>query len=106
MHSGIDIAAPENTVIYSVLTCTVVSTSFKGAGGYTIVTESGEYTISYCHVSPNFLVTSGQKIEYGTQIGNVGPKNVYGIPNNPYKDSKRKSNKWCYHRNPSSPYYS
>ena len=29
----------------------------------------------------------GQFIDKGVQIGNVGPKNVYGVPNNPYKDS-------------------
>jgi len=56
IHSGIDIAAPENTAIYSVLPCQVISTSFKGAGGCTIVTKSNEFTISYCHVSPNFIV--------------------------------------------------
>ena len=41
----------------------------------------------YCHVSPNFLVYSGQNVNQGDLIANVGPKNVYGINNNPYKDS-------------------
>ena len=87
MHSGIDIPAQEGSFIYAVLSCKVISTSFRGAGGYTIVTESGEYQISYCHVSPNFVVFPGQVVEQGHQIGTVGPKNVYGAPNNPYKDS-------------------
>ena len=56
VHSGIDIPAPSGTTIYSILSCKIISTSFKGAGGYTIVTESNEYTISYCHVSPEFIV--------------------------------------------------
>ena len=87
VHSGIDIAASEGTPIYSVLSCKVISTGFKGAGGYTIITESNEYKVSYCHVSPNFIVSPGDIIEIGEQIGNVGPKNVYTVPNNPYKDS-------------------
>ena len=41
----------------------------------------------YCHVSPTLLVYVGQFVYAGTQIAMVGPKNVYGIYNNPYKDS-------------------
>ncbi len=56
--------------------------------GYTITYINGDLRISYCHCSPNFLVTNGQKVSKGQVIGQVGPKNVYDIPNNPYKDSK------------------
>ena len=38
-------------------------------------------------MSPLFLVSKGEYILKGTHIANVGPKNVYGVPNNPYKDS-------------------
>ena len=69
----------------------VTYTGFSGAGGYTITIKSGEYTISYCHVSPIFLVSVGDNILQGHIISEIGPKNVYGVPNNPYKDSKRQS---------------
>ena len=45
------------------------------------------YKISYCHVSPIIYVKLHDKVIKGEMIGSVGPKNVYGINNNPYKDS-------------------
>ncbi len=87
VHSGIDIAAPQNTVIYSVTSGEVIFTGFQGANGCTITVKSNNLNISYSHVSPTFLVFVGQTINIGEKIGNVGPKNIFGIPNNPYKDS-------------------
>lgn len=55
--------------------------------GYTITLKNDTYTASYCHVSPEFKVYLGQKVKKGNVIGNVGPKNVYGVSGNPYKDS-------------------
>lgn len=55
--------------------------------GYTLKIENGNFTYTYSHISPNFLVFVGQNISQGQIIAKVGPKNVYGIPNNPYKDS-------------------
>lgn len=54
--------------------------------GFTITVVNENYSASYCHVSPNFLVHVGQIVKKGEIIGNVGPKNVYGIIGNPYKD--------------------
>ena len=85
-HSGIDIAAPEGTYIYSVLSGKVSFVGFKGAGGCTVIIDSGSFSISYCHVSSNYLVNIGDIIYAGNIIANVGPKNIYNIPNNPYKD--------------------
>lgn len=87
-HSGIDIAATENSNIFSVTTGKVIFSGFKGAGGCTIIVESNNFNISYCHVSPNFIVSIGQIVNTGQHIANVGPKNVYNIINNPYKDTK------------------
>lgn len=56
-------------------------------GGYTIVVKNNNIAVSYCHVSPNFVVSKGQNVSAGNIISNVGPKNVYNIINNPYKDS-------------------
>ena len=66
----------------------VTRTSWGGAGGYTITIESGEYSFSYCHSAPNFIVKVGDEVRKGQVIGKVGPKNVYGVPGNPYKDSQ------------------
>ena len=64
----------------------VTYAGFKGANGFTVIIENGIYTFSYSHVSPVFLVCVGQFVSKGKIIAKVGPKNVYGIINNPYKD--------------------
>ena len=52
-----------------------------------ITITNGNFISGYSHVSPYFLVYVGQQINKGDIIANVGPKNVYDAPNNPYKDS-------------------
>lgn len=84
---GIDIAAPEGTKIIAIANGKVTRTAWGGAGGYTITIESGEYTFSYCHSDPKFIVKEGEQVKEGQVIGKVGPKNVYGVAGNPYKDS-------------------
>lgn len=64
----------------------VTYTGFNGSGGYTIIIESENIRISYCHVSPNFLVKVGDSIERGQVLGQIGPFHVLDILNNPYKD--------------------
>ena len=58
-------------------------------GGYTIVIENEDLdlSVSYCHVSPVFIVERDEFVTSGQIISSVGPKNIYGIKNNPYKDS-------------------
>lgn len=70
----------------------VTALGWGGAGGYTITVQSfdGKYKFSYCHSSPEFIVTIGQKVKKGEIIGKVGPVNVYGVTNNPYKDKEGK----------------
>ncbi len=85
-HSGIDIGAPTGCNIISIFHGRVSFIGFSGAGGYTITVKNNDFTASYCHVSSNFLVYVGQYVEKGQIIGKVGPKNVYGVANNPYKD--------------------
>ncbi len=96
-HSGIDIAAPEGTKIIAVVDGKITNASWAGAGGYTITMISGEYTFTYCHCSPEFLVHVGENVEKGQVIGKVGPKNVYGISGNPYKDSNGNPTNRCYY---------
>lgn len=86
-HSGIDIAAPEGTKLVAIVDGKVTSVGWAGAGGYTITMISGEYTFTYCHCDSKFLVKEGEQVKKGQVIGTVGPKNVYGVVGNPYKDS-------------------
>jgi len=39
--------------------------------------------ITYCHVSPEYIVETGQEVLQGQVIGFVGPKNVYGVVRKP-----------------------
>ena len=86
-HGGIDIGAPTGTNIIASSSGIVSFADFYGANGFTVKIENGNLTFIYSHVSPNFLVFVGQYVEKGDIIANVGPINVYGVPNNPYKDS-------------------
>lgn len=85
-HKGIDIGAPEGTKLYAVCDGEITFTGFLGGGGYTITLTTDNMKITYCHVSPNFIVNVGDEVEKGEWIANVGPKNVYGVIGNPYKD--------------------
>ena len=85
-HKGIDIGAPEGTILIAAMDGKITYLGFLGGGGYTITLSNDDMKITYCHVSPNYLVEVGQEIKRGQIIGQVGPKNVYGVPGNTYKD--------------------
>jgi len=86
-HHGIDIGAPMGTNIIAIFSGTVTFTGFNGANGFTVTITNGNISSSYSHVSPVSLVYKGQYVNKGEIVAKVGPKNVYGVPNNPYKDS-------------------
>ena len=89
-HSGIDIPAPEGTPLYAIEYGEITFCSWGAGGGYTVVLTLIDYpgiSVSYCHMSPSFNVKLHQIVDRDYNIGYVGPKNVYGINNNPYKDS-------------------
>ena len=73
-HSGIDIAASEGSSIYSVTGGIVTFTGFNGAYGHTIIISNNNLDFLYAHVSPSYLVSTGEFIEANTIIANVGPK--------------------------------
>lgn len=79
-HSGVDVAAVQGTKLYSCISGKVTYLGFKGAGGYTLTVTSGNISVSFCHISPKFLVSTGNFVKKGMHIANVGPKNVYGVP--------------------------
>ena len=87
-HKGTDIPAPEGTTLIATCDGEITFIGFLGGGGYTItITNVDGLKISYCHVSPNYIVSVGQLVEQGEIIGNVGPKYVYGVVGNNYKDA-------------------
>ena len=96
-HKGIDIGAPEGTILIAAIDGKITYLGFLG-GGYTITLSNDDMKITYCHVSPNYLVEVGQEIKRGQIIGQVGPKYVYGVHGNQYKDSNgnptNRSNYW------------
>ena len=86
-HQGIDIPAPAGTNLVAVFSGIVSYIGFNGSGGYAIHLKNDNLQFIYHHVSPNYIIKVGDYVYSGQIIGHVGPKNVYGIPNNPYKDS-------------------
>lgn len=91
-HHGVDIPAPEGTKLIAICDGKITFRAFLGAGGYTITLSFDNYKVSYCHVSPNFVVNVGDFVSQGQVIGYVGPKYVYGVPGNQYSDSKGPTN--------------
>lgn len=85
-HTGIDIPAPEGTSLFAVCDGEITFVGFLGGGGYTITLENDNMKFTYCHVSPNYIVSVGDTIEKGDLIGHVGPKYVYGVLSNQYSD--------------------
>lgn len=79
-HKGVDIPAPEGTALIASCDGEITFIGFLGGGGYTItLTTPDNLKISYCHVSPNYIVSVGDPIVQGQVIGSVGPKYVYGV---------------------------
>lgn len=82
-HKGLDIGAPENTKLIAVVDGIITYTGFLGGGGYTITLSVDNMKITYCHVSPYYIVEVGDEVVQGQVIGFVGPKNVYGVVRKP-----------------------
>ncbi len=85
-HNGIDIGAPKGAKIVSVTDGKVIRTGWYGGYGYSISIQKDEYIFLYGHIDPNIIVNVGDYITKGDVIAYVGPKNVYGVINNRYKD--------------------
>jgi murein DD-endopeptidase MepM/ murein hydrolase activator NlpD len=71
-HTGIDLAAPEGTDVYSA-TDGVARIGYDplGAGNFVSVSVDARVRIVYCHLS-EFLVSSGDQVTTGQVIGLVG----------------------------------
>mgnify|MGYP002540329908 FL=1 len=79
-HHGVDIPAPEGTKLIAIHDGEITFSSFLGAGGYTITLSFDNFKVTYCHVSPNYIVTVGDFVYEGQVIGFVGPKYVSNVP--------------------------
>lgn len=55
-HKGIDIGAPQGSKFIAICDGKITYTGFLGGGGYTITLCVNNIKITYCHVSPNFIV--------------------------------------------------
>ena len=89
-HQGIDVPAPSGTCLVAISNGVVTYIGFNGSGGYAIHIKNDNLQYIYHHVSPNYIIKIGEFVYLGQVIGHVGPKNVYGVKNNPYKDSNGK----------------
>ena len=89
-HLGIDIGAPAGSNLVAVADSRVASLGFHGSGGYSIILKSNNLQFIYHHVDPNYIIKVNDIVKAGQVIGKVGPKNVYGVKNNPYRDSNGK----------------
>ena len=72
-HNGIDIAAPEGTLIRAAADGKVIFSDWgpRGYGRLVIVRHTGALVTVYAHNHRN-LVRSGQKVQQGTPIATVG----------------------------------
>lgn len=89
-HKGLDIGAPEGSILIAAIDGKITYTGFFGGGGFTITLSNDNMKITYCHVSPKFIVEVGQIVQRGEVIGQVGPKYVYGVKGNTYTDENGK----------------
>ncbi|WP_324502847.1 M23 family metallopeptidase [Nocardioides sp.] len=72
MHTGLDFAAPPGTPIYAVAGGVVTSVGYDGAyGNKTVITLDDGTELWFCHQT-SFLVSVGQEVRSGEQIGTVG----------------------------------
>lgn len=55
-HKGIDIGAPKDSAFIAICDGKITYTGFLGGGGYTITLSVNNMKITYCHVSPIFIV--------------------------------------------------
>ena len=67
-HYGIDIGAPQGANLIAVTSGQITFIGFLGSGGYTITLTSGSIKFTYCHVSPNYIIKTGDIVVKGQII--------------------------------------
>ncbi len=72
IHTGVDLAAPTGTAVYSATPGTVrVGFDPNGAGRYVVVTADAHARIFYCHLSA-VTVATGEVVSAGKVVGAIG----------------------------------
>nr|WP_221236852.1 M23 family metallopeptidase [Thermosipho japonicus] len=74
-HTGIDIAAPEGTPIFSATNGVVTHAGEYGGYGLAVIVKYGNYEIVYGHMS-KVSVYKGQTIKKGELLGRVGSTGI------------------------------
>ncbi len=67
-HKGVDIGAPQGAKFIAIMPGKITYTGFLGGGGYTITLTNGNMKVTYCHVSPEYIVKEGDTVEKGEVI--------------------------------------
>ena len=70
-HSGLDLAAPEGSPIYSMLDGTVIKAEFASDYGNYVIIDHGNFQTLYAHCL-TLGVQQGQTVSKGQQIARVG----------------------------------
>jgi len=74
MHNGIDLSARKENV-YSMFPGMVIRVGHDNRSGKYVTVKTGDYTISYCHLSQHF-VNANAYVNAGTPIGFSGRTGV------------------------------
>ena len=75
-HQGVDLAGPEGTPIYAARGGTVTIARFSNSAGYYVTINHGDgFSSVYMHMT-NFVVSVGQKVSQGQQIGSMGSTGI------------------------------
>lgn len=72
MHPCIDISAPDNSVVKSVLEGTVISDGWSSQEGYSIYVQHKGNIVSIYRHNIKLMVRTGDKVNAGTPLGIVG----------------------------------
>ncbi|GIG89550.1 hypothetical protein Pen02_44860 [Plantactinospora endophytica] len=72
LHAGIDLAAPEGTTYTAVHAGTVTKAGWFGGYGYCVIVQHADGTESIYGHSSAVLVSEGQEVKAGDQLGRVG----------------------------------
>jgi len=70
-HTGLDLAAPKGTPVYSFENGMVVYAGYYGAFGKTVIVDHGEIKTMYAHLS-RFSVEKSDEVNAGDKLGEVG----------------------------------
>ena len=71
-HKGLDIAAPNGTLIYAAADGTVEFSGYKGSLGKLVIINHGNGVKTYYAHCSSLKVSAGQKVSAGTNIATVG----------------------------------